>query len=46
MGLDEYLWRQKISRTDFAELLGISRSHLQQILSKKKKCKCQAGKED
>jgi len=33
MSLDEYLWRNKISRTDFAKLLGVSRSHLQQILS-------------
>ena len=36
MGLDEYLWRNKISRTDFALLIGISRSYLQQILSRKR----------
>lgn len=36
MDLDEYLWRNKISRTDFAAKIGISRSHLQQILSKKR----------
>lgn len=33
MNLDEYLWRNKISRVDFAKELEISRSHLQQILA-------------
>lgn len=36
MDLDEYLWRNKISRTDFAVQIKISRSHLQQILSRKR----------
>lgn len=36
MDLDEYLWRNKISRTDFAAKVEISRSHLQQILSRKR----------
>ena len=33
MNLDEYLSRSKITRTDFAKILGISRTHLQDILS-------------
>jgi transcriptional regulator with XRE-family HTH domain len=33
MKLDEYLFRKKLSRTDFAEQLGISRGHLQHILN-------------
>lgn len=33
MKLDEYLFRNKLSRTDFAEQLGISRGHLQHILN-------------
>ena len=32
MDLDEYLFRKKISQTDFASELGISRSHLGEIL--------------
>jgi len=33
MKLDEYLFRKKISKKDFADQLGISRGHLQHILS-------------
>ncbi len=32
MDLDEYLFRKKISQTDFANELGISRNHLGEIL--------------
>ena len=33
MKLDEYLFRSKTKKQDFAAKLGISRGHLQQILS-------------
>lgn len=33
MKLDEYLFRTKTTKTDFAQQLGISRGHLQNILS-------------
>ncbi|WP_080502660.1 helix-turn-helix domain-containing protein [Neochlamydia sp. EPS4] len=32
MDLDEYLFRKRISQTDFAKDLGISRTHLEEIL--------------
>jgi DNA-binding XRE family transcriptional regulator len=32
MDLDEYLFRKRISQTDFAKHLGISRNHLGEIL--------------
>jgi DNA-binding XRE family transcriptional regulator len=32
MDLDEYLFRKRISQTDFAKDLGISRNHLGEIL--------------
>lgn len=32
MDLDEYLFRKKISQTNFANELGISRNHLGEIL--------------
>jgi len=33
VNLDEYLFKTKTSKKDFAEKLGISRGHLQHILS-------------
>ncbi len=44
MDLDEYLWRSKTSRVDFAKLLGISRSHLQQIISGKRNASIKLAK--
>lgn len=32
MDLDEYLFRKKISQTDFALKLGVSRNHLGEII--------------
>jgi transcriptional regulator with XRE-family HTH domain len=32
MDLDEYLFRKRISQTEFAHALGISRNHLGEIL--------------
>lgn len=37
MKLDEYLFRKKLSRTAFAEKLGISRGHLQHILNRSRR---------
>ena len=34
MKLDEYLFKSKTTKKDFAEKLGISRGHLQHILSR------------
>lgn len=44
MDLDEYLWGSKTPRTDFARLIGVSRSHLQQILSKKRNASIKLAK--
>lgn len=37
MQLDEYLFRKKQTNKAFAELIGISRTHLQDILSKRRR---------
>jgi len=36
MDLDEYLFRKRISQTDFSRELGISRNHLGEILRRRR----------
>ncbi len=33
MNLDEYLWRNKITKQDFANQIGISRGHIHQLIN-------------
>jgi DNA-binding transcriptional regulator YdaS (Cro superfamily) len=37
MEIEEYLFRNKITKTDFAKRIGVSRPHFHQMLSGKKR---------
>lgn len=36
MNLDEYLFRHKISKTEFAKLIGVSRTYIHDIIARRR----------